>query len=693
MRGAPGVPLTMAESQLSSPLPSPSRHSANTSNSHNTHLNTHSHTSATHTTYSSTSPNNNDNNPSTTMLPLLSFDPPCSLSTDIYPLATLPTPSAMKQFSFTVGDRVYHFEETTSSSRKRSAATWDDERSLKRVELDSNNNTTEQQNSHIAPLQNAPSPGPTSGPIMEIIPDSPNSALPSPVSDLDEPDWLNMEETTALYHNENVTSQQSTILDIYNTLPLDIQHYFMFQLLKRTSRHSLRLANDMVAEALKKDIVTALPVPIATHILDYLDIQSLCRASGVNRAWKDLIDNAASVWRLKMVESNFIPSPVEKHKYSFKQIVRRHSIMRQNWKKNLHSKTLLEGHEEDLVTCLQFDDEKIITGSDDHSINVYNIRTGQLNHVLKGHDGGVWALEYVGNTLVTGSIDRTVRIWDIERGICRFVLRGHSSTVRCLKIVMPAEITHPDGTVTIEPSEPIIVSGSRDTSIRVWRLPNLETEPNLPLSTCLEDDVISSKFMKHKLLEHEQSVRDLAVHGNVLVSGSYDHNVIIWDLETGEKVHILHGHTMKVYCVSIDPKRRHCISGGMDATVRIWGLDDGECKFVLQGHAILVGLLNLVDDTLVSAAADATLRVWDPASGDRLHIMAGNSGHQGPITSFQHDKHKVISGSEGGVKMWDTQTGKLLYDLVENVVGVWRVCFDERRCIAAVKRFVISIFC
>lgn len=108
--------------------------------------------------------------------------------------------------------------------------------------------------------------------------------------------------------------------------------------------------------------------------------------------------------------------------------------------------------------------------------------------------------------------------------------------------------------------------------------------------------------------------------------------------------------------------------------------------FLTLGHAILVGLLGLVDDCLVSAAADATLRVWDPSNGDRLHIMAGNTGHQGPITSFQHDKYKTVSGSEGGVKMWDTKTGKLLYDLIEDVAGVWRVCFDERRCIAAVKK-------
>lgn len=512
------------------------------------------------------------------------------------------------------------------------------------------------------------------------------------MSDLDE-SFYSVEEDEDMMIEQQITATPTTamdtdsLIDTFDMLPDNIQTYFMFQLLKRSPRHALRLANATIMEVLKLDILLKLPPQIATIVLSYLDARSLCRATSVNKAWHTLIENASTVWELKMRHADFKPLSKELMDGDFKKIVRRHTIMRRNWKLNRHEKLILQGHEEDLVTCLQFDDEKILTtGSDDHSINVYDIKTGKSITKLKGHDGGVWALQYVGNTLVTGSIDRTVRVWDIKEGRCRFILRGHSSTVRCLKIVMPERIVQPDGSVRLEPSEPIIISGSRDTTIRVWKLPDLETEPDLPLSTCAEDDIISQGFLKFKLAEHEHSVRDLAVHGNILVSGSYDNSVIVWNLETGAKVHTLKGHTMKVYCVSIDPKRRHCISGSLDASVRIWGLDDGECKFVLQGHSILVGLLGLVDDCLVSAAADTTLRIWDPSNGDRLHILAGPTGHQGPITSFQHDQHKIISGSEGGVKMWDTQTGELLHDLVEGAASIWRVSFDERRCIAAVKK-------
>lgn len=430
--------------------------------------------------------------------------------------------------------------------------------------------------------------------MVDIIPGSPNSALPSPVSDLDHHESWPLENTEQqpieMTIDDSSTATPSHMIDIFDSLPSNIQTYFMMQLLKRSSRHTLRLANDNITEALKVDFLKHLPNPICTHILHYLDIRSLCRATSVSRTWKQCIDNASNVWKQKMIESDFIPTSND----DYKQIVRRHTIMRQNWFHNRHRKMVLEGHEDDLVTCLQFDNEKIITGSDDHSIHVYDIATGHLKRVLNGHDGGVWALQYVGKTLVTGSIDRTIRVWNIETGRCHFILRGHSSTVRCLRIIMPSPVTKADGTVAIEPREPMIISGSRDMTIRVWKLPDIDNDPELPLSTGLEDDVVSGRYRKFKLAEHEHSVRDLAVYGNTLVSGSYDNNVIIWDLETGKRVFTLKGHTMKVYCVAIDPKRRHCISGSLDASVRIWGLDDGECKFVLQGAYIFVFLLLLL---------------------------------------------------------------------------------------------------
>ena len=85
----------------------------------------------------------------------------------------------------------------------------------------------------------------------------------------------------------------------------------------------------------------------------------------------------------------------------------------------------VSGHGNKVVTCLQHDDEKVVTGVDDKCILIYSTQTGQLMKVLEGHEGGVWALKYTGNTLVTGSTDRTVRVWNMKTRAMYSYFRGH----------------------------------------------------------------------------------------------------------------------------------------------------------------------------------------------------------------------------------------------------------------------------
>ena len=103
----------------------------------------------------------------------------------------------------------------------------------------------------------------------------------------------------------------------------------------------------------------------------------------------------------------------------------------------------------------------------------------------------------------------------------------------------------------------------------------------------------------------------------------------------------------------------------------------------LTGHTSLVGLLGLSPSHLVSAAADSTLRVWDPDTGQLQHALAS---HIGAITCFIHDEFKVLSGSDGGLKMWDIRDGTFVRDLLSNVTGVWQVVSEGRWCVAASNR-------
>ncbi|KAJ5898806.1 hypothetical protein N7495_003550 [Penicillium taxi] len=370
--------------------------------------------------------------------------------------------------------------------------------------------------------------------------------------------------------------------------------------------------------------------------------------------------------------------------YLYKALYRRHHAIRRAWMNpEVKPKHIaFRAHGRHVVTCLQFDSDKILTGSDDTNIHVYDTKTGALKTTLKGHDGGVWALEYYGNTLVSGSTDRSVRVWDIEGARCTQIFHGHTSTVRCLQIVLPTEVgKDANGQPEMMPKEPLIITGSRDSNLRVWKLPK-PGDPTYYPSGPHADDVDCPYFVR-MLSGHTHSVRAIAAHGDTLVSGSYDTTVRVWKVSTGQILHTLTGHTLKVYSVVLDPKRNRCISGAMDHMVKVWSLHDGSLLYNLEGHTSLVGLLSLQSDHLVSAAADSTLRIWDPAHGHCKNML---SAHTGAITCFQHDGQKVISGSDRTLKMWDVNNGACVRDLLTDLSGVWQVKFNDRRCVAAVQR-------
>ncbi|KAH8164120.1 hypothetical protein CIB48_g4120 [Xylaria polymorpha] len=366
----------------------------------------------------------------------------------------------------------------------------------------------------------------------------------------------------------------------------------------------------------------------------------------------------------------------------FKSLYRRHYMIRKSWTsgKVKPGHVAFAAHPRHVITCLQFDDDKIITGSDDMLIHVYDTKTGKLRRRLEGHEGGVWALQYEGNVLVSGSTDRSVRVWDIEKGLCTQVFYGHTSTVRCLQILMPTK-TMKDGQEVMLPAKPLIITGSRDSQLRVWRLPEAGSRRYIQTGPPAND--ADCPYFIRTLQGHTHSVRAIAAHADTLVSGSYDNTVRVWRISTGETVHVLQGHSQKVYSVVLDGERNRCISGSMDSYVKIWDLETGSCLHTLEGHSLLVGLLDLRDARLVSAAADSTLRIWDPETG---RCQSTLTAHTGAITCFQHDGRKVISGSDRNLKMWDTRTGECLQDLLTDLSGVWQVRFDERRCVAAVQR-------
>jgi F-box and WD-40 domain protein CDC4 len=85
---------------------------------------------------------------------------------------------------------------------------------------------------------------------------------------------------------------------------------------------------------------------------------------------------------------------------------------------------------------------------------------------------------------------------------------------------------------------------------------------------------IRSGLCRNVLVGHHASVRCCAVAtGDIIVSGSYDTTVRIWSISRGRCLRGLSGHSDKIYCIAADSKR--VVTGSLDTSVRVWDIGNG----------------------------------------------------------------------------------------------------------------------
>lgn len=104
----------------------------------------------------------------------------------------------------------------------------------------------------------------------------------------------------------------------------------------------------------------------------------------------------------------------------------------------------------------------------------------------------------------------------------------------------------------------------------------------------------------------------------VLITGSYDRTVRVWNLDTGNEVRTLRGHTRAVRALQFD--QMLLFTGAMDGTVRMWNWRAGECLRVLEGHTDGVVSLNYNGYLLASGSADSTIQVWNFRNGAKFTL-------------------------------------------------------------------------
>lgn len=307
-------------------------------------------------------------------------------------------------------------------------------------------------------------------------------------------------------------------------------------------------------------------------------------------------------------------------------------------KKSQHEPLI--GHS-DWIRSLAFspDSKTLLSSSNDKTVRLWDVETGQLLHLLTGHRERVKCVGISpdGQLLLSCSTDGQVRAWDRK-------LLTHKKTSDCRYIVKASSRTITIGSVLpISPDlhRPIFATGAEHGRVSIW---NLETGQ-----------------WQRTIQAHSSPILSLAfsADGQWLASGSQNHTIKLWDLNDPSEQYryvIGNAHYSEILSLAISTEYQTLVSGGADRTIKLWDLETGEQrspKHILEGHTGRVWCVAVSPDgsKIASASADFTVKLWDIQMGDLLQTF----GHLGEVrtVAFSPDGKLLASGGDDlEIKLW-----------------------------------------
>lgn len=269
----------------------------------------------------------------------------------------------------------------------------------------------------------------------------------------------------------------------------------------------------------------------------------------------------------------------------------------------------------------------------------------KLSSTLYGHDDDVKALSNLGeDTIISGSRDSTVRIWN---RLDKENTKDFSSSIINLK----TEGFVNSLAIYNYQSELLIVSGGNDNMVHL-------TSPNSVFTDSEE----------YCFIGHTANICTLDTYENLVLSGSWDCTAKVWSKETGAVLYDLRGHENSVWGARFLNENEY-LTCGADRTVRKWSKDK-QVKCFIAHDDVVRDLLLLPSGDFVTCSNDTTIKIWDGVTFD---LKATLVGHQSFIYSIglTSTGDIVSCGEDRSIRIW--RNYQCIQVIVLPCISVWKV--------------------
>jgi WD40 repeat protein len=274
------------------------------------------------------------------------------------------------------------------------------------------------------------------------------------------------------------------------------------------------------------------------------------------------------------------------------------------------------------------DGKRLLSGSADKTLRLWDATTGELLQTLAGHADQVLSVAFSpdGEHVLSGSRDRTLKLWDASSGRLLRTFEGHADQVSAVAF-------SPDGTHVLSGSGDSFLG--KDNTVGLW-------------------DAESGELL-FSLVGHRGQVTSVAFSpdGRQGVSSSWDNTLRVWDLDAGQLRHTLVGHAASA--VVFLSSGAEVLSAGYNGAFRVWDVATGMVNRAWQGHSGAVTALALAPDgeRFISGSNDATAKLWRLRDERPLTtLLASPAGDWLAITpagffNASEDGHELVSVVRG----------------------------------------------
>ncbi len=301
---------------------------------------------------------------------------------------------------------------------------------------------------------------------------------------------------------------------------------------------------------------------------------------------------------------------------------------------------ILTGHKAE-ISAMVTSGDKLITTSEEGSINIWNIHNGQLLHMLEKHEGEwregfkkSYTLKISGNYVAIGSSSikrepgNIIKIWNIDTGQLIHTLKA-SAEIKSLAM-----------------NQNKVVTGLGNGKVMIW-------------------DVHSGALLD-EFKGHSNRIMSITIQDNILITGSDDNTAKIWNINDYQLLHSLKGHTWWVNIVAIHDNK--VITGSTDNTIKTWDKNNGQLLYTFKDHSGYINTFAINDNKVISGSEDRTIKIWDINTGEVLHTLIG---HTQGIAKVLINDNTVVSTSNDSTRTWNINTGEKLYTIPHQKNNDW----------------------